>query len=164
MAAAQLVIEKCAHFKGRAESDGLRTRELAGNARNRGPDSRYDEDSEPAFTQKRGDVLKNLGSDLGTASPMQARPPLPRRNKPTKFSTARLQLAAVQNAVVSPGACNWGKFAGNGRSVFSPLISKGRSSVSDDGKCRRLTGEDGPIDWLIRNGKGDRRGCDREHG
>jgi hypothetical protein len=51
----------------------------------------------PAFTQKRGDVLKNLGSDLGTASPMQARPPLPRRNKPTKFSTARLQLAAVQN-------------------------------------------------------------------
>jgi hypothetical protein len=33
----------------------------------------------PAFTQKRGDVLKNLGSDLGTASPMQseAAPPPP---------------------------------------------------------------------------------------
>ena len=102
MAAAHLVIEKGAHFKGRAEADGLRTRELVGNARNRGPDFRYDEDSNPAFTQKRGDVLKNLGSDLGTASPMQARPPLPRRNKPTKFSTARLQLAAVQN-LTEPG-------------------------------------------------------------
>jgi hypothetical protein len=37
-----------AHFKGRAEAHGLRTRELAGNARNRGPDFRYDEDSELA--------------------------------------------------------------------------------------------------------------------
>jgi hypothetical protein len=52
MAAAHLVIEKGAHFKGRAEADGLRTRELVGNARNRGPDFRYDEDSEPGIHTK----------------------------------------------------------------------------------------------------------------
>ena len=97
MAAAQLDIEKGSHFKGRAEATDFGRENLREMLEIAVLIFVMMTILKPAFTQKRGDVLKNLGSDLGTSSPMQSEAALPRRNKPTKFSTARLQLAAVQN-------------------------------------------------------------------